>query len=93
MEKKVSKSKFIINVLILFGIFSLYTVFCANISIGQAEEKAILKDKEVCENSFKMDLLDEINNLEKKLKSDGKISQSEFVLLKMKLEECYREEF
>ncbi|KAA0258877.1 hypothetical protein FHQ18_02725 [Deferribacter autotrophicus] len=93
MEKSSPKSKFIIQAFVLLGILSLYTILCANLSIGQAEEKAILKDKEVCENSFKMDLLDEINKLEKKLKSDGKITQSEFVLLKMKLEECYKEEF
>ena len=93
MENSSSKGKFIIKSLIVFGVLSLYTVFCANLSIGKAEEKAIKKDKEVCENSFKMDLLDEIAKLEKELKSDGKLSQSEFVVLKMKLEECYKDEF
>ncbi|BAI79897.1 hypothetical protein DEFDS_0403 [Deferribacter desulfuricans SSM1] len=92
MEQKSNKSKFIMKALIGFGLLSLYIIFCANLSIGKAEEEALKKDKEVCENSFKMDILDDYTNLRKQLESDGKITQSEFVVLKMKLEECYKDE-
>ncbi|MGA1861727.1 hypothetical protein OWM07_02445 [Deferribacter thermophilus] len=88
---KGDKGKFIIKALAGFLLLVLYIIFTANLSIGKSEENALKSDLEVCENSFKMDLIDEYKNLRKQFESDGKISQSEFVVLKMKLEECYND--